>query len=92
MVMPKTKKLQTMGARRIDPGQMLLGLSTLILFLAVAMPMFMIVYNTFLYGFSFDWNLFITTIFRADTLKAMWNTIKIAVLVTLFGTIVGLFF
>ena len=77
---------------RFNTGQLLFGFSGLILLITVALPMVMIVYNTFFYGFHFEWTLFGKMLIDPENLKAMWNTIKIAVLVTGFGTIVGLFF
>lgn len=89
------KKINELGMSdgfKIDTGQILLVLSTLILMITVALPMAMLVYNTFFYKMSFDWGLFINTVFDPGNLMSMWNTIKIAVLVTIFGTILGLFF
>lgn len=77
---------------KIDTGQVLFVLSTLILIITVALPMAMIVYNTFFYNMSFNWGLFIKTVLDPDNLIAMWNTIRIAFMVTIIGTILGLFF
>ncbi|HBK69867.1 MAG TPA: iron ABC transporter permease [Firmicutes bacterium] len=67
-------------------------ISAVILFITVALPMVMIVYNVFFYKGTFDWRLFTEILMHPDNLMAMWNTIKIAFLVTVFGTITGLFF
>lgn len=76
----------------LNLGYLLMIISTIILIITIAMPMIMIVFNTFFYKLSFNWKLFIQTIIRKDTLSAMWNTIKIAFLVTIFGTVIGVFF
>ncbi len=87
-----SKELKIMGNGKIDTGIMLFALSLLILLITVAMPLLMIVYNTFFYKFSFDWSLFIKMVFNPDNLKAILNTIKIAGIVTVIGTIIGIFF
>ncbi len=77
---------------KIDTGQILMIISAVILFITVALPMVMIIYNVFFYKGTFDWRLFAEILTHPDNLMAMWNTIKIAFLVTVFGTITGLFF
>jgi iron(III) transport system permease protein len=64
----------------------------LILIVTVAMPMLMIVYNTFFYGFTFDWQMFVHVIMDPSNVQAMWNTILIAFWVTLLGTLLGVFY
>jgi iron(III) transport system permease protein len=92
MFLTKKKDLGSLGGKRIDLGQLLMILCTGILLVTVALPMIMIIYNTFFYKLSFDWEIFIGTIVKEDTLKAMGNTVTIAFLVTIFGTAIGMFF
>lgn len=77
---------------KFDTGQILMIISAVVLFITVALPMVMIVYNVFFYKGTFDWRLFAEILTHPDNLIAMWNTIKIAFLVTVFGTMIGLFF
>ncbi|MBU8922130.1 MAG: ABC transporter permease subunit, partial [Bacteroidales bacterium] len=76
----------------LNLGQMLMIITVMILVITVAMPMVMIVYNTFFIGARLDLGIFDNIIFTSDTMDAMWNTIVIGFFVTLLGTIVGLFF
>jgi len=88
----KRSDLDRMEGSRINTGQILMTISTIILVITVALPMIMIIYNVFFYEWSFDWQLFATMLTDPDNLAAMWNTIKISFFVTVLGTIVGLFF
>ncbi len=81
-----------MDGGRLGIDQILYGLSLIILLITVLFPVSMIIYSTFFYGFKFDFTMFKEVIFNPDNVMAMWNTIKIAFFVTLFGTIVGLFY
>lgn len=75
-----------------DLNQMLMLICLVILIITVAMPMVMIIYNTFFYGFTFDWAMFSRVISDPANVEAMWNTIVIAFWVTITGTIVGVFY
>jgi len=88
----KRSDLDRMEGSRVNTGQILMTISTIILVITVALPMIMIIYNVFFYEWSFDWQLFATMLTDPDNLAAMWNTIKISFFVTVLGTIVGLFF
>jgi len=92
MFLRTNKDLEKLGGKRFNTGQMLMVLSVLILVITVAMPMFMIVWNTFFYEFAFDYKIFNAIIFTPGTFEAMWNTIIVAFFVTALGTVVGLFF
>ena len=52
----------------------------------------MIVYNAFFFEGKFDIEMFQTVVFSKDNVEAMTNTVIIGVAVTVFGTIVGLFY
>ncbi len=91
-VVRQRSDLEKKDGFKLDIGQILMIISAVILFITVALPMVMIVYNVFFYKGTFDWRLFTEILTHPDNLMAMWNTIKIAFLVTVFGTITGLFF
>ena len=77
---------------KLDLNQILMLICLTILIITVAMPMIMIVYNTFFYGFTFDWSMFTNVVMDPSNVDAMWNTIMIAFWVTVVGTIVGVFY
>ena len=58
----------------------------------VILPCLMIIYYTFWDGSKIDFEMFRSVLFQVDNLKAMKNTLIIAVFATLFATIVGVFF
>ena len=76
----------------LDLNHILMLVCLVILIVTVAMPMLMIVYNTFFYGFAFDWEMFSRVVLDPANVDAMWNTIVIAFWVTLVGTLVGVFY
>ena len=87
-----SRDMARMDGNHFSLDTVLTVLSFLILVVVVVIPMVMIVYNTFFYEGKFDTSLFTQIILDPGNVAAMWNTIKIALLVTLFGTIIGLFF
>ena len=87
-----SRDMARMDGKHFSLDSVLTVLSFLILVVVVVIPMVMIVYNTFFYEGKFDTSLFTQIILDPGNVAAMWNTIKIALLVTLFGTIIGLFF
>ena len=58
----------------------------------VILPCVMIIYYTFWDGTKIDFEMFRSVLFQQDNLKAMKNTLIIAVFATLFATVVGVFF
>jgi len=84
--------LAKLDGKKISLDGSLTVLSFVILLIVVVIPMAMIIYNTFFYEGKFDTTLFTEVILNPENLGAMWNTIKIAFFVTLFGTIIGVFF
>ena len=87
-----SRDMARMDGKHFSLDSVLTVLSFLILVVVVVIPMVMIVCNTFFYEGKFDTSLFTQIILDPGNVAAMWNTIKIALLVTLFGTIIGLFF
>lgn len=73
-------------------GNLLFTFSMIILVITIALPMIMIIYNTFFYNLTFNWKMFGNVIFQKENIGAMYNTIKVSLFVTVFGTIIGLFF
>ncbi|MEG0877218.1 MAG: iron ABC transporter permease [Oscillospiraceae bacterium] len=84
--------LARMDGKKFNLDKALTVLSFVILFIVVIIPVFMIIYNAFFSEGKFDVRLFIDAIGRKENIGAMWNTIKIAFCVTIFGTIMGLFY
>lgn len=84
--------LAALEGRRLGVDGIMTGLSFVLLFIIVVIPMFMIVYNAFFYEGRFDLSLFTSVIWDKENLKAMGNTVVIALAVTVFGTIMGLFY
>ena len=81
-----------LDGKKFSMDKFLTILSFVILIIVVIIPMLMIVYNTFFVDGRFDTTLFTEIILDPANVGAMWNTIKIALLVTVLGTLVGLFF
>ena len=86
------KDMARLDGKRFSMDKVLTLLSFLILIVVVVIPMIMIVYNTFFVEGRFDLSLFTEIILDPANVGAMWNTIKIALLVTVLGVLVGLFF
>lgn len=86
------KRKSSLGDRRIGLDQGLFVLSLIILIITVLLPIIMIVVRTFFVGTKLDWKLFPQIVFAPENLSAIINTIKIAFLVTVFGTLLGLFY
>jgi iron(III) transport system permease protein len=88
----RNKDLARQDGKRISLDVTLTSLSFVILFIVVIIPVFMIVYNAFFYEGKPDVRLFINVIFNSDNIGAIKNTIIIALCVTVFGTIIGIFY
>lgn len=89
----KTRDLAVLdGRRRVGLDSIMTALSFVLLLVIVVTPISMIVYHAFFHQGQFSLDLIIDQFTRDTTVSAMWNTIKIAILVTVFGTIVGVFY
>ena len=84
--------LAAIDGRRFNLDGFLTILSFILLLIIVVVPVFMIVYNAFFENGHFSLSLIVSQFANPDNLSSMWNTIKIALLVTLFGTIMGVFY
>ncbi len=78
--------------RRFGLDQGLFILSLAILLVTVLLPVLMIVIRTFFQGGKLDWKLFTRVVMAPENLSSIANTIKIAILVTVFGTVLWLFY
>jgi iron(III) transport system permease protein len=88
----KNSDLGRLDGKRFNLDAAMTILSAVLLFIIVVIPISMIIYNAFFVDGHFDLSMFIQVIGNPDNLGAMKNTIIIAVAVTFFGTIIGLFY
>lgn len=79
-------------SRKFGIDQMLIALSCVFLAIFVIYPMVMILYNALWNGSSIDFSMLFEVIFQKENLTALKNTVVIAFFVTLFTTIIGVFF
>lgn len=84
--------LDRIEGRRFSLDMVLTLLSFVFLFIVVVLPMAMIIINVFFSGGKFDLSMFLRVLIDKENIKAMLNTLIIALAVTASGTIVGLFF
>lgn len=80
------------GRRRINMDKLMTVVCFILLFIIVIIPIFMIIYNAFFFEGKFELNMFVTQLTDSKNLAAMWNTLKIALFATVFGTIMGVFY
>lgn len=88
----RNRDLAAIDGKRFSMDGALTGISIVLLFVIVIIPVAAIIYNSFFYQGQFDPNLFVEQLTDKGNLVAMWNTIKIAFFVTVFGTILGTFY
>lgn len=86
------KDLAALEGRTLDLDKAMTIISFLLLFVIVVIPVFMIIYNAFFFDGNFDLALFKSVLIDKENISAMTNTVIIAFAVTIFGTIVGLFY
>ena len=80
------------GRRRINMDKLMTVICFILLFIIVIIPIFMIIYNAFFFEGKFELDMFVTQLTDSKNLAAMWNTLKIALFATVFGTIMGVFY
>lgn len=80
------------GRRRLSMDKVLTVVCFILLLIIVVVPIFMIVYNAFFYEGKFSASLFIEQMTETKNLEAMKNTLVIALLATVLGTIMGVFY
>ncbi len=78
--------------RRLNMDAILTVVCFILLLIIVVIPIFMIIYNAFFDGGKFSLELFTSQMTDSKNLSAMWNTVQIAILTTIFGTIMGVFY
>ena len=88
----RTSDLAQLDGATFGLDKAMTAVSFVLLFVIVFIPIFMIVYNAFFYEGKFDLEMFQTVVFSTDNVDAMMNTVIIGFAVTIFGTIVGLFY
>ena len=88
----KNSDLARQDGKRFGLDQAMTVLCFLIMTTVVILPVVMIIYNTFWDGTKIDLEMFRRVIFREENLAAMKNTVIIAVISTVFATIIGVFF
>ncbi|MBR4039553.1 MAG: iron ABC transporter permease [Clostridia bacterium] len=88
----KNSDLARQDGKRFGLDQAMTALCFLIMTTVVILPVVMIIYNTFWDGTQIDLEMFRRVIFREENLAAMKNTVIIAVVSTIFATIIGVFF
>jgi len=88
----KTSDLAALDGATFGLDKAMTLVSFVLLFVIVFIPIFMIVYNAFFFEGRFDIEMFQTVVFSKDNVDAMTNTVIIGLAVTVFGTIVGLFY
>ena len=88
----RNKDLAAVEGRRIGLDNVMTALAFVLLLVIVVIPISMIIYNAFFYEGKFTFSLIVEQLTRSTTISSMWNTIKIGALVTLFGTIMGVFY
>lgn len=80
------------GRHRFSMDKILTVVCFILLLIIVVIPIFMIVYNAFFYKGKFSADLFVEQMTDSKNLEAMFNTLKIALLATVLGTIMGVFY
>ena len=80
------------GGRKLNMDAILTVVCFILLLIIVVIPIFMIIYNAFFDQGKFSLELFTSQMTDSKNLSAMWNTVQIAILTTIIGTIMGVFY
>jgi iron(III) transport system permease protein len=80
------------NVKKWGAAEIVLFLSILILIVVVAIPVLLIFWNSFFVEGTFNANDVVKILSQPDTYEALKNSILIAIGVTLFSTIIGVFF
>ena len=78
--------------RKLNMDAILTVVCFILLLIIVVIPIFMIIYNAFFDQGKFSMELFTSQMTDSKNLSAMWNTVQIAILTTIIGTIMGVFY
>ena len=84
--------LAAIDGRRFSMDKVLTIVCFVLLLIIVVIPIFMIVYNAFFEEGKFNASMFVEQMTDKKNIEAMWNTLKIALLATLLGTLMGVFY
>jgi len=82
----------TIDIKKWGVAEIVLVLSILILVVVVAIPVFMIFWNSFVVDGHFNLNDVVKVLGQPDTYEALKNSVIIALGVTFFSTVIGVFF
>ncbi len=88
-VSPDLKRLE---GKRFRLDSVLTIISFVMLLIVVVVPIAMIIYNAFFHEGKFDLAMFKSVLGHEANVSAVINTVVIAVWVTVFGTIIGVFY
>ncbi len=80
------------SGRKLNMDAILTVVCFILLLIIVVIPIFMIIYNAFFDQGRFSLELFTSQMTDSKNLSAMWNTVQIAILTTIIGTIMGVFY
>ena len=88
----RNSDLAAIDGRRFSMDKVLTVVCFVLLLIIVVIPIFMIVYNAFFEEGKFNASMFVEQMTDKKNIEAMWNTLKIALLATLLGTLMGVFY
>ena len=80
------------GRKRLNMDKVLTVVCFVLLLIIVVIPIVMIIINAFFNEGKLETGMFIEQVTDSKNLEAMWNTLKIALFATIFGTIMGVFY
>ena len=80
------------GRKRLNMDKTMTIICFILLVIIVVIPIVMIIYNAFFNEGKLEVEMFVEQVTDKKNLDAMWNTLQIAVLTTILGTIMGVFY
>ena len=80
------------GRKRLNMDKVMTVVCFVLLLIIVVIPIVMIIINAFFNEGKLETGMFIEQVTDSKNLEAMWNTLKIALVATIFGTIMGVFY
>ena len=80
------------GRKRLNMDKVMTVVCFVLLLIIVVIPIVMIIFNAFFNEGKLETQMFVEQVTDGKNLEAMWNTLKIALFATIFGTIMGVFY
>ena len=80
------------GRKRLNMDKVMTVVCFVLLLIIVVIPIVMIIFNAFFNEGKLETQMFVEQVTDSKNLEAMWNTLKIALFATIFGTIMGVFY